>query len=108
MSAARHRTELPIDSALPHLIATLGDAAVCVLQAPPGAGKTTHVPLALLDAPWLAGQRIVMLEPRRLAARAAAYRMADDLAGPAADLLEHPIHPYTRSLVAANPGEAAA
>ena len=47
-----------------------------MLQAPPGAGKTTHVPLALLDEPWLGGQRIVMLEPRRLAARAAARRMA--------------------------------
>ncbi|MEZ4701006.1 MAG: ATP-dependent helicase HrpB [Rhodothermales bacterium] len=69
--------ELPIDSALPGLLASLGDEASCVLQAPPGAGKTTHVPLALLDAPWLAGQRIVLLEPRRLAARAAAYRMAD-------------------------------
>jgi ATP-dependent helicase HrpB len=48
-----------------------------VLQAPPGAGKTTLVPLALLNEPWLAGQRIVMLEPRRLAARAAARRMAE-------------------------------
>jgi len=48
-----------------------------VLQAPPGAGKTTLVPLALLDQPWLEGQKIVMLEPRRLAARAAAKRMAD-------------------------------
>jgi ATP-dependent helicase HrpB len=47
-----------------------------VLQAPPGAGKTTLVPLALRDEPWVAGQRIVMLEPRRLAARAAAHRMA--------------------------------
>ena len=47
-----------------------------MLVAPPGAGKTTRVPLALLDAPWLAGQRIVMLEPRRLATRAAATYMA--------------------------------
>ena len=47
-----------------------------VLVAPPGAGKTTMVPLALRDAPWLAGQKIIMLEPRRLAARAAATRMA--------------------------------
>ena len=50
-----------------------------VLQAPPGAGKTTRVPLALLDAPWLDGQRIILLEPRRLAARAAARRMAASL-----------------------------
>jgi ATP-dependent helicase HrpB len=54
----------------------LGDAGHAVLQAPPGAGKTTIVPLRLLDEPWLDGQRIVLLEPRRLAARAAAHRMA--------------------------------
>src|SRR3546814_5322309 len=50
-----------------------------VLEAPPGAGKTTQVPLALLDAPWLAGRKIVMLEPRRVAARAAAGFMAKQL-----------------------------
>jgi ATP-dependent helicase HrpB len=50
-----------------------------VLRAPPGAGKTTRVPLALLDAPWLKGQKIIMLEPRRLAARAAAERLAVEL-----------------------------
>lgn len=70
---------LPIDEVL----ASLHDALVAhrsvVLQAPPGAGKTTRVPLALLEAPWLAGQRMVMLEPRRLAARAAARRMATTL-----------------------------
>ncbi|RSK39397.1 ATP-dependent helicase HrpB, partial [Rhodovulum iodosum] len=71
-------TALPIDSALPGLIAALGDAGRAVLQAPPGAGKTTRVPLALLDA-GLARGRIVMLEPRRLAARAAAERMAETL-----------------------------
>ena len=53
-----------------------------VLQAPPGAGKTTRVPLALLDEPWLSGARIVMLEPRRLAARAAARRLAGSLGQP--------------------------
>ncbi len=62
---------LPIDDALPDLIAALRRAGRAVLQAPPGAGKTTRVPLALLSA-GLAGGRIVMLEPRRLAARAAA------------------------------------
>ena len=50
-----------------------------VLEAPPGAGKTTVVPLALLDAPWLAGQKILMLEPRRIAARSAATYMARQL-----------------------------
>jgi len=53
-----------------------------VLQAPPGAGKTTRIPLALLDAPWLESQSIVMLEPRRLATRAAAHRLAQLLNEP--------------------------
>jgi len=70
---------LPIDAALPALRDALRTARVAVLQAPPGAGKTTRVPLALLHEPWLAGSRIVMLEPRRLATRAAAVRMADTL-----------------------------
>jgi ATP-dependent helicase HrpB len=61
---------------LPAIRAALRDATALVLQAPPGAGKTTRVPLALLDEPWLAGQTILLLEPRRLAARAAAARMA--------------------------------
>ncbi|HEX9627824.1 MAG TPA: ATP-dependent helicase HrpB [Acidiferrobacterales bacterium] len=68
---------LPIDTVLPELRARLASSRAAVLQAPPGAGKTTIVPLALLDEPWLAGRRIVMLEPRRLAARAAAARMAE-------------------------------
>lgn len=67
---------LPIDEVLASLHDALAAHRSVVLQAPPGAGKTTRVPLALLDAPWLAGQRMVMLEPRRLAARAAARRMA--------------------------------
>ncbi len=70
---------LPIDDALPALRAALAANARAVLVAPPGAGKTTRVPLALLDAPWMAGRAVVMLEPRRLAARAAARRMADAL-----------------------------
>jgi len=69
-------TPLPIDDALPELRAALADAGRAVLVAPPGAGKTTRVPLALLD---LVADRIVMLEPRRLAARAAAERMAETL-----------------------------
>ncbi|MBV7394153.1 ATP-dependent helicase HrpB [Mameliella sediminis] len=69
---------LPIDDALPELISALRAKGRAVLQAPPGAGKTTRVPLALLDAGLTAG-RIVMLEPRRLAARAAAQRLAEQL-----------------------------
>ncbi|MFA6022277.1 MAG: DEAD/DEAH box helicase, partial [Rhodospirillales bacterium] len=72
-------TALPIDSILPEILQTLAAAPGLVLQAPPGAGKTTRVPLALLDQDWLGGQRILMLEPRRLAARAAAARMAETL-----------------------------
>lgn len=72
-------TSLPIDAVVPELRATLARHTACVLQAPPGAGKTTRLPLALLDEPWLAGQRIVMLEPRRLAASAAARQMARTL-----------------------------
>lgn len=75
----RFATALPIDDALPALHTALNAHAVAVLEAPPGAGKTTRVPLALLDAPWLEGRRIIMLEPRRLAARAAAYFMARTL-----------------------------
>jgi len=67
---------LPIDDALPALTAALIEHPHAVLVAPPGAGKTTRVPLALLDAPWRQDGRIVMLEPRRLAARAAARHMA--------------------------------
>jgi ATP-dependent helicase HrpB len=70
---------LPIGEALPALGEALARAGAAVLQAPPGAGKTTLVPLVLRDAPWLAGKRIIMLEPRRLAARAAARRMAEML-----------------------------
>ncbi|MFG1320689.1 ATP-dependent helicase HrpB [Xanthobacter autotrophicus] len=72
-------TPLPIDAVLGDLTATLATATCAVLVAPPGAGKTTRVPLALLDAPWVKGGRILVLEPRRLAARAAARRMAQSL-----------------------------
>ena len=70
---------LPVDAALPGLVAALGAAPAAVLQAPPGAGKTTRVPLALLGADWLDGRSVVMLEPRRLAARTAARRLASQL-----------------------------
>ncbi|PWK16462.1 ATP-dependent helicase HrpB [Tumebacillus permanentifrigoris] len=67
---------VPIEEVLPALQETLRGQVHAVLVAPPGAGKTTRVPLALLDAPWLQGRKILMLEPRRLAARAAAGFMA--------------------------------
>ena len=67
---------LPIEEVLPALRAAFATYSAVVLQAPPGAGKTTLVPLALLEEPWLQGKSIVMLEPRRLAARAAAGRMS--------------------------------
>ncbi|HXY90209.1 MAG TPA: DEAD/DEAH box helicase, partial [Xanthobacteraceae bacterium] len=70
------RDTLPVDEALPALRQALAAGRAAVLVAPPGAGKTTHVPLALLDEPWAAGGKILVLEPRRLAARAAAARMA--------------------------------
>lgn len=70
---------LPIDVVLPALREALAQRHEIVLEAPPGAGKTTRVPLALLGEPWLAGQTILMLEPRRLAARAAAERLASEL-----------------------------
>ncbi|HZL62433.1 MAG TPA: ATP-dependent helicase HrpB [Pseudolabrys sp.] len=70
---------LPIDDALARLTAALVANNAAVLVAPPGAGKSTRVPLVLLDAPWAAGKKILVLEPRRLAARAAAARMASTI-----------------------------
>ncbi|MGY4355315.1 ATP-dependent helicase HrpB [Bradyrhizobium sp. i1.7.7] len=72
-------TPLPIDAVLDDLSRTLEAHNSAVLVAPPGAGKTTRVPLALLDAPWAAGKKIIVLEPRRIAARASAERMAKSL-----------------------------
>ncbi|MFA6229147.1 MAG: ATP-dependent helicase HrpB [Rhodanobacter sp.] len=71
--------DFPITPLLAQVSDSLAEHSRLVLEAPPGAGKTTQVPLALLDAPWLAGQKIVMLEPRRIAARAAAQFMAQQL-----------------------------
>ena len=73
------RSGLPIDEALPPLAAALRAGRNAVVVAPPGAGKSTVVPLALLEEPWARGKRIVMLEPRRLATRAVAERMAATL-----------------------------
>jgi ATP-dependent helicase HrpB len=72
-------TSLPIDAVLDDIAQALERSNAAVLVAPPGAGKTTRVPLALLDAPWLKGRKIIMLEPRRIAARASAERMAKTL-----------------------------
>ncbi|MDX2143392.1 MAG: ATP-dependent helicase HrpB [Rhodospirillaceae bacterium] len=70
---------LPIDSLIPEIKATLAERTAAVVVAAPGAGKTTRVPLAILDEPWVRGRSIVMLEPRRLAARMAAERMASEI-----------------------------
>ncbi|HEY5798444.1 MAG TPA: ATP-dependent helicase HrpB [Bosea sp. (in: a-proteobacteria)] len=72
-------TPLPIDAVLGDLAAALREQSNAVLVAPPGAGKTTRVPLALLDEPWAKGGKLIVLEPRRLAARSAANRMAQTL-----------------------------
>lgn len=72
-------TPLPIDAVLDDVRAALAARSGAVLVAPPGAGKTTRVPLALMDESWLQGRKILVLEPRRVAARAAAQRMASTL-----------------------------
>ncbi len=73
---------LPIEAVLPELRAALAAQGAAVLTAPPGTGKSTGVPLVLLTEPWARGRRILMLEPRRLAARAVAQRMAQTLGEP--------------------------
>ncbi len=75
----RFDTPLPIDDVLSELDAALASNRSAILVAPPGAGKTTRVPLALLDTAWLGSQKILVLEPRRIAARGAADRMAKTL-----------------------------
>ena len=102
MPPGRELPDLPIVEILDPLRAALGDHGRAVVAAPPGAGKTTVVPLALLDEPWVAGRRIVMLEPRRLATRAAARRMASTTRTAVGDLVgyqtrdERRIGPDTR------------
>jgi ATP-dependent helicase HrpB len=94
--------ELPIAQALPALMAALEHQTRVVLEAPPGAGKTTSVPLALLDCAWLAGKKVLLLEPRRIAARSAALFMAAKLGEPIAGRVgyrirfENQVSPHTR------------
>ncbi len=87
---------LPIEAVIPELTAALATAARVILQAPPGAGKSTVVPLALLDSDWLKGRRIIMLEPRRLAARAVAARMARTLGEEVGGTVGHRMRMDTR------------
>ncbi|WP_073270942.1 DEAD/DEAH box helicase [Microbulbifer donghaiensis] len=90
-------SELPIHAALPELLSALSRHNNVVLQAPPGAGKTTVVPLALLDSDWLGERKIIMLEPRRLAARSAAARMAELLGEPVGETVGYQIRAERKS-----------
>src|ERR1700749_5160175 len=87
---------LPIHEALPALKAALAAKNAAVLVAPPGAGKTTVTPLALLDEPWAAGGKLIVLEPRRIAARAAAERMASTLGEPAGETVGYRVRLVSR------------
>ncbi|MCC7047698.1 MAG: ATP-dependent helicase HrpB [Alphaproteobacteria bacterium] len=87
---------LPVDAALPQLMAALDAGPAAVLVAPPGAGKTTRVPPALLDRPWLGKGRVVMLEPRRLAARAAADYMARRMGEPVGETVGYRVRMQSR------------
>ena len=84
-------TAFPITPLLPDILQQLAAHSRLVLEAPPGAGKTTQVPLALLDAPWLQGGKILMLEPRRVAARSAATFMAKQLGEPVGETVGYRI-----------------
>lgn len=89
-------SDLPVQAVLGELDRQLATHSCVVLQAPPGAGKTTLVPLALLRSEWLAGQKIILLEPRRLAARAAAERLAQMLGEPVGQTVGYRIRLETR------------
>jgi ATP-dependent helicase HrpB len=96
MIPAHVKSGLPIDEILPALCATLARHRNAVVEAPPGAGKSTVVPIALLDEPWLRGGKIVMLEPRRLATRAVAARMATTLGEAPGDTVGYRMRQETR------------
>ena len=85
-------SSLPIEPVIPEIRAALARTTRLVIVAPPGAGKTTRVPIALLEQTWLDGRRIIMLEPRRLAARAAARRMSSLLQGKVGGVVGYRVH----------------
>ena len=87
---------LPVEEVLPDLLSALADGRNAVLVAPPGAGKSTVVPLALLSCDWAKGQKILLLEPRRLAARAVASRMAQTLGEKVGDTVGYRMRLDTR------------
>src|SRR6187551_3508972 len=90
------KSGLPIDEVLPELRAVLLRGRNAVIEAPPGAGKSTVVPIALLDQPWLRGGKLIMLEPRRLATRAVAVRMASTLGESVGDTVGYRMRLETR------------
>ncbi|MFE6073349.1 ATP-dependent helicase HrpB [Paenibacillus sp. NPDC057886] len=90
------KTDLPIQQIIPELMQLFQEKDTGVLIAEPGAGKTTVVPLALLEEPWVAGLKIIMLEPRRLAARSAAARMAASLGEKAGQTVGYRVRMDTR------------
>src|SRR5688572_2828827 len=92
----RMLVHFPVDDVLADVLAALAAAPNLVLVAPPGAGKTTRVPPALLQAPWLSDGRIIMLEPRRLAARAAAAFMARQHGEPVGERIGYRVRLDTR------------
>ena len=96
MIATLVKSGLPIDAVLPELRAVLQRNRNAVIEAPPGAGKSTIVPIALLDEPWLRGGKIIMLEPRRLATRAVATRMASTLGEAVGDTVGYRMRMETR------------
>lgn len=97
MTWSRHQpAPLPIDGVLPDLLQTLERGPNAVLVAEPGAGKTTRLPLALLEADWLQNGKILVLEPRRLAARAAARRMASELGESVGETVGYRVRMETR------------
>ncbi|MGQ7792098.1 ATP-dependent helicase HrpB [Faunimonas sp. B44] len=87
---------LPVEDAIPELLQALEEGRSAVLVAPPGAGKTTLVPLRLLDAAWIGGGRVIVVEPRRLAARAAARRMAEMRGEEVGDTIGYRVRNETR------------